>query len=160
MYVLVTLTEAVRIPANKVHLPLRETVEEELNEKFANKVIIDVGLCIVLYDILSIGKSFLHRGDPASSTEGNIWHPAIVTVLFIQRWVCLLIVFAAVAYLLLLLFCFFRAVKFRYVVFRPFIGETLVGKIRSCSREGVHVSLGFFDDILIAPGFLLEPCRL
>lgn len=74
MYVLVTFTETVKIPASKLHLPLRESVEEELNDKFANKVIIDVGLCIVLYDILSIGKSFLHQGDPASSTEGNIWH--------------------------------------------------------------------------------------
>lgn len=29
-------------------------------------------------------------------------------------------------------------VHFRYVVFRPFIEEILVGRIRSCSREGVH----------------------
>lgn len=72
MYVLVTFKETVKIPANKLHLPLRETIEEQLNEKFANKVIIDVGLCIVLYDILTIGKSFLHQGDSASSTQGNL----------------------------------------------------------------------------------------
>lgn len=29
-------------------------------------------------------------------------------------------------------------VHFRYIVFRPFLEEILVGKIRSCSQEGVH----------------------
>ncbi|CAG2111296.1 unnamed protein product, partial [Medioppia subpectinata] len=45
---------------------------------------------------------------------------------------------------------------FRFVVFRPFIGEVIVGKIRSCSRDGVLVSLGFFDDILIPPHYLQD----
>ena len=30
------------------------------------------------------------------------------------------------------------AVKFRYVVFRPFIDEVLVGKIKSSSSDGVQ----------------------
>lgn len=42
-------------------------------------------------------------------------------------------------------------VKFRLIVFRPFIGEVIEGKVRSSSEEGIHVSLGFFDDILIPP---------
>ncbi|GIY26255.1 DNA-directed RNA polymerase III subunit RPC8 [Caerostris extrusa] len=50
-------------------------------------------------------------------------------------------------------------VYFSYVVFRPFMNEILVGKIRSCSREGVHVSLGFFDDILIPENALQQPSR-
>ncbi|XP_075215191.1 RNA polymerase III subunit H [Lycorma delicatula] len=50
-------------------------------------------------------------------------------------------------------------VVFRYVVFRPFIDEIIVGKIRSCTKEGVHVTLGFFDDILIPPGSLQHPSR-
>lgn len=29
-------------------------------------------------------------------------------------------------------------VHFRYIVFRPSIGDIITGKIRSCSREGVH----------------------
>ena len=60
------------------------------------------------------------------------------------------------------------------VVFRPFRGEILVGKIRSCSPDGVHgiffatwsllaqgsfsipviASVGFFNDILIPPALL------
>ncbi|KAI0241387.1 DNA-directed RNA polymerase III subunit RPC8 [Lamellibrachia satsuma] len=50
-------------------------------------------------------------------------------------------------------------VHFRYIVFRPFMDEIVVGKIRSSSKEGVHVSLGFFDDILIPPDALQHPSR-
>ncbi|XP_072028275.1 DNA-directed RNA polymerase III subunit RPC8-like [Amphiura filiformis] len=48
-------------------------------------------------------------------------------------------------------------VHFRYVVFHPFVDEIVIGRIRSCSREGVHVTLGFFDDILIPPEALQQP---
>ena len=120
MFVLVTLKETVRILPHKLHLPLRDAITEDLNDKLANKVIVDVGLCITLYDIVEVGESFLRQGDPAAHT----------------------------------------LVKFRFVVFRPFVGETLVGKVRSCSRDGVHVSLGFFDNILVSPEYLQEPCKL
>ncbi|XP_074648412.1 DNA-directed RNA polymerase III subunit RPC8-like isoform X2 [Tubulanus polymorphus] len=50
-------------------------------------------------------------------------------------------------------------VHFRYVVFRPFMDEILIGKIKGCSKEGVHVSLGFFDDILISSDALQHPSR-
>lgn len=29
-------------------------------------------------------------------------------------------------------------VSFRFVVFRPFMEEILIGKIRSCSADGIH----------------------
>lgn len=72
-------------------------------------------------------------------------------------------------------------ILFRYIVFRPRTGDIITGKIRSCSREGVHgepvyailftecrninhfveiaVTLGFFDDILIPPTALQHPSR-
>lgn len=50
-------------------------------------------------------------------------------------------------------------VHFRYVVFHPFLDEILVGKIKYCSQEGVYVSLGFFDDILIPPESLQQPAK-
>lgn len=42
------------------------------------------------------------------------------------------------------------------IVFRPFVGEVLVGRIRSCTEEGLSVSLTFFDDIFI-PAHCLQP---
>uniref|UniRef100_H3AUK5 DNA-directed RNA polymerase subunit n=1 Tax=Latimeria chalumnae TaxID=7897 RepID=H3AUK5_LATCH len=50
-------------------------------------------------------------------------------------------------------------VHFRYVVFRPFLDEILIGKIKGCSADGVQVSLGFFDDILIPPESLQQPAK-
>ncbi|XP_013418028.1 DNA-directed RNA polymerase III subunit RPC8 [Lingula anatina] len=50
-------------------------------------------------------------------------------------------------------------VHFRYVVFRPFNDEVVIGKIKSSSKEGVHVSLEFFDDILIPSDALQHPSR-
>nr|XP_020838372.1 DNA-directed RNA polymerase III subunit RPC8 isoform X3 [Phascolarctos cinereus] len=51
-------------------------------------------------------------------------------------------------------------VHFRYVVFHPFLDEILIGVIKGCSPDGVHVSLGFFDDILIPPESLQQPAKL
>ena len=52
------------------------------------------------------------------------------------------------------------SVTFRLVVFRPFIGEVIVGKVRSCDElSGINVTLGFFDDIVIPPGLMPEGCR-
>ncbi|XP_067211893.1 DNA-directed RNA polymerase III subunit RPC8 isoform X2 [Linepithema humile] len=50
-------------------------------------------------------------------------------------------------------------VTFRFIVFRPWMEEILIGKIRSCSPEGVHVTLGFFEDIIIPPHKLQHPSR-
>ena len=66
-------------------------------------------------------------------------------------------------------------VTFRLLVFRPQQDEVITGKIKSCSRcllivhngeknrsffrEGVTVSLGFFDDILIQADALQHPSR-
>ncbi|KAI8610162.1 RNA polymerase III subunit Rpc25 [Chytriomyces sp. MP71] len=47
-------------------------------------------------------------------------------------------------------------VKFRLIVFKPFTGEILTGKIVNASPEGLRVSMEFFDDILI-PDYLLKP---
>merc|ERR1712130_468854 len=44
-------------------------------------------------------------------------------------------------------------VKFRYIVFRPFLNEVIVGKVRSCTKDGLRISLDFFDDILF-------PCKI
>jgi DNA-directed RNA polymerase III subunit RPC8 len=37
------------------------------------------------------------------------------------------------------------------VVFRPFVGEVIVGRIFSISKTGIRVTLDFFDDIVLPP---------
>ena len=34
-----------------------------------------------------------------------------------------------------------------------------VGRIKSCTKEGVYISLGFFDDILLPPEALQHPSK-
>lgn len=119
MFVLAEMQDAVRIEPHRFSQDMGQELSDELNKKFANKVVHKVGLCIILHDILDVGDSYIFPGDGASHTK-----------------VC-----------------------FRLVVFRPFIDEVLVGKIRSCSPEGVRVSLGFFDDIMIPHQSLQHPKR-
>uniref|UniRef100_A0A1B0C9D4 DNA-directed RNA polymerase III subunit RPC8 n=1 Tax=Lutzomyia longipalpis TaxID=7200 RepID=A0A1B0C9D4_LUTLO len=119
MFVLSELKDTVRIAPELFNLKLPEAIKDEINRKLANKVLYNVGLCIALQNIVSLGDSIILPGDGASHTE----------------------------------------VIFRYIVFRPIIGEVITGKIRSCSREGVHIILGFFDDILIPPAVLQHPSR-
>jgi DNA-directed RNA polymerase III subunit RPC8 len=88
MYVLVEMRDIVHVKPWQFDQDLRLIVEEELNKKYANKVIYEVGLCIALFDILKIEDSYVFPGDGSSHTR----------------------------------------VTFRFVVFRPFIDEVLVGK--------------------------------
>lgn len=48
-----------------------------------------------------------------------------------------------------------RHLKFRLVVFRPLVGEVLTGRVIAANKDGLKVSVGFFDDIVI-PGSLLQ----
>jgi len=45
------------------------------------------------------------------------------------------------------------------LVFRPRLDTVLVGRIKSCSRDGVKISLGFFDEIFVGPESLQHPAR-
>ena len=83
---------------------LQDQITAELNRKLANKVIINVGLCISLFDIAEISDSFIYPGDGAAHTR----------------------------------------IKFRSLVFRPEVEEVLTGRIKTCRRKGVYVSLGSF----------------
>jgi DNA-directed RNA polymerase III subunit RPC8 len=51
-----------------------------------------------------------------------------------------------------------QIVRFRMVVFRPFVGETMTGKLVRSNREGLKISVDFFDDILIPAALLQAPC--
>ena len=113
------MTDTVKIPPWLFNVDLGDAVKVELNRRFANRVIHNVGLCICLFDVLKYEDSFIFPGDGSSHTR----------------------------------------VHFRFIVFRPFIDEVITGKIKSCSREGVTVSLGFFDDILIPPEYLQQPSK-
>src|SRR5690606_19378650 len=43
------------------------------------------------------------------------------------------------------------------VVFKPFKGEIITGKVRSSTVDGLYVSLGFFEDVFIPASELQTP---
>ncbi|XP_046439644.1 DNA-directed RNA polymerase III subunit RPC8-like [Daphnia pulex] len=119
MFVLALVKQTVRVPSEKFNRDIDQAISEELNLKFANKVVLDVGLCIALWDIIKRGESFILPGDGGHHTK----------------------------------------VEFRYVVFRPFMEQILVGRIKNCDKESVQVSLGFFEDIFISSENLQKNSR-
>lgn len=55
--------------------------------------------------------------------------------------------------------CTYTTVRFRYTFFKPFEDEVLIGKVSSSSREGVWVTLGFFEETFIPEAYLQSPCK-
>ena len=52
------------------------------------------------------------------------------------------------------------SVEFRMIVFRPFKGEVLTGRISSATATGVKVRTDFFDEIFVPAAGLFEGSRL
>ncbi|KAI9009546.1 RNA polymerase III subunit Rpc25-domain-containing protein [Gaertneriomyces semiglobifer] len=116
MFILSKLKDNVRVYPSDFYKPRIDAVTDELNKKYANKVLHNVGLCIRVWDILEVSDPIVHIVQDGSYQS---------------------------------------TVTFRLVVFRPFKGEVLLGKILSNDPvTGVKVSVGFFDDIIIPPVFL------
>lgn len=89
----------------------------------------NVGLCICLYDILKVSEGMVGHGSGSAHVNGE----------FLWR-------------------CHFRGrmdadtvgvVTFRMIVFRPFKGEIMTGRISSSSIHGINVRTDFFDEIFI-----------
>ncbi len=122
MFQLVTLQDIVRVKPKDLNKLPSSAITDELNKKYANKVIHNLGLGVRVFDLS-------HITDPIvlSCQDGS--------------YQC--------------------CVDFRLVLFKPFQGEILVGKVKDCSSTlGIKVSLGFFDDVIIPPSFLMPGTEL
>lgn len=109
MFILTKIADLVQINSEDLNKPSRHAIEDNINAKYANKVIQKIGLCICLHDLLS-------------ASEGLIGHgTGIVNV----------------------------NVEFRLVVFRPFKGEIILGKISTSLPTGINVRTDFFDEIFV-----------
>lgn len=115
MFVLAEMTDVVRTYPSNFNMKLNDAIADELNRKLGNKVVFNVGLCLLLYDILTIEDSFIFPGDGSTHTK----------------------------------------VSFRFVVFRPFVDEVMLGVVKTSNSEGIFVSMDFFDEIFI-PGNRLQ----
>lgn len=119
MFNLTSIEDIIRIEPSQFGKPVEKVLELEINRKYANRVVHNIGLCVCAYDIESHGDGLIKPGDGAVYVK----------------------------------------TKFRIIVFRPFVGEVLVGWVSSCTEEGINVRTEFFDDIYIPKSLLFEKCE-
>ncbi|KAN0065701.1 DNA-directed RNA polymerase III complex subunit Rpc25 [Thecaphora frezii] len=117
MFVLSEIEDTIAVHPNHFGMPTIQAVSDQINRKFANKILQDVGLCVSLFDISSCSEGKVRWGD------GFLYHKVV----------------------------------FRLIVFRPFVNQVLVGKIKSSDENGIRVTMGFFDDIYIPAHLIPNP---
>ncbi|AAS51276.1 ACR049Wp [Eremothecium gossypii ATCC 10895] len=66
MFILTKISDLVRIPPDQFHRDTASAINHQLNNKYANKIIPHVGLCITIYDLLTVDEGQLKPGDGAS----------------------------------------------------------------------------------------------
>ncbi len=69
MFVQVLMKDKVRVDPQKFALDYEEAMEQFINDKYSNKIIPDVGLCISLYDFVEVGEPYIYSGDGASYSD-------------------------------------------------------------------------------------------
>lgn len=65
MFTLATIQDTIRLAPNTFHLPHGKALSQEINRKYSNRIIPDVGLGISLYDVKSASDGLLKSGDGA-----------------------------------------------------------------------------------------------
>ena len=69
MFELARMRDTVHIAPAEFGKPLVSAVNDALNEKYPNKVVLGLGLCVTVLDILKIGESQLYPGSGAQHTS-------------------------------------------------------------------------------------------
>lgn len=66
MWVLTRIGDRVKVIPSKFDVDLPTALRDAINERYANKVIHDVGLCVCVYQINSIGDANIFPGDASA----------------------------------------------------------------------------------------------
>lgn len=66
MFILTKIDDLVRIPPDQFFRDTVSATKHQLNNKFANKIIPHIGLCITVYDLLSVDEGQIKTGDGAA----------------------------------------------------------------------------------------------
>ncbi|KAN0086844.1 RNA polymerase III subunit Rpc25 domain containing protein [Elaphomyces granulatus] len=141
MFLLTTISDLVQIAPEDFAKFSAVAIEDNINEKYANKVIQGIGLCICFYDLLESSDGLIGHGTGLVNVNGMFR----ISLLHSGKREC----FASHQCI----------VQFRLIVFRPFKGEILLGRIASATENGIKIGLEFFNDILVPPHFLPQGSR-
>eukprot|EP00904_Undaria_pinnatifida_P001880 jgi/Undpi1/11693/HiC_scaffold_36.g13988.m1 len=119
MFVLTTIKDTVKVAPGTFSGDSLDVLTAQIEAKFADRVIANVGLCVALHSYETIGDPYVYPSDGAAHYK----------------------------------------VRFRLLVFRPFVGEILAGKVSSCTEHGIKVSLDFFEHASIPKDLLQSPSK-
>ncbi|RLN86546.1 hypothetical protein BBJ28_00001505 [Nothophytophthora sp. Chile5] len=78
MFVLTRLSDVIPVAPELFDADYTQVLVEEIDRKYANKVLADVGLCVTMYDFVHIGDALVHPADGTSHSQGTDWlrpHP-------------------------------------------------------------------------------------
>jgi DNA-directed RNA polymerase III subunit RPC8 len=70
MFLLSELEDTVKVVPNDFRKADSDAITDTLNEKYANKVVQEVGLCVSVFDILKTSEGFILYGDGCSYIKG------------------------------------------------------------------------------------------
>ncbi|KFY41487.1 hypothetical protein V495_04911 [Pseudogymnoascus sp. VKM F-4514 (FW-929)] len=62
MFILTKISDLVQITPEDFSKPSKQAIEDNINAKYANKVIQKIGLCICLYDLLTSSEGLIGHG--------------------------------------------------------------------------------------------------
>lgn len=89
MFLLAVLSDLVQVPPHTFDLPINQSVTNELNKKYANRVIHNLGLAVSVWDLLEIKDGLMKPGTGTAFVETKfrcvIWRPFVGEVL--SGWV-------------------------------------------------------------------------
>ncbi|RLN51921.1 hypothetical protein BBJ28_00002189 [Nothophytophthora sp. Chile5] len=69
MFVLTRLSDVIPVAPELFDADYTQVLVEEIDRKYANKVLADVGLCVTLYDFVHIGDALVHPADGTSHSQ-------------------------------------------------------------------------------------------
>jgi len=70
MFILATVVDTIRIPPNMLSIPTLTAVHSEMDRRYPNRVLMDIGLVVCRYgDCLRIGDGICVNGDGGAHHE-------------------------------------------------------------------------------------------
>ncbi|KAE9972258.1 hypothetical protein EG327_009559 [Venturia inaequalis] len=140
MFTLATMSDLIQIKPHDLGKSHDVALEDNINKKYSNKVLQQVGLCICFWDMLKIGDGLISQGDGLVNVN-------VEPLQHVQNEIDSIAVASPEA----------TRAKFRILVFRPFKGEIITGTILdSSSPDGIRIGVDFFSDIWIPADQLFE----
>jgi DNA-directed RNA polymerase III subunit RPC8 len=134
MFTVTTVYDTIRIPPSRLALPTLQAIHMEIDTKYPNRVLLDVGLVISRYEGNNNNNNE-HDDDDHGDTVVQLQHGACVAGDGGVHVAC----------------------QFQLLVFRPFIEQVCLGRVLKQTPSGVHVTMGFFEDIFIPAYWMTNP---